>query len=84
MPRPFPVEFRLRAFALVRAGKPLTAAAHQLGVSATALHNWVRQDQIERGERSGTTSPESVEMAKAQKHIRQLETEVEILTRVRR
>jgi transposase len=79
MPRPFPSEFRLRAVALVRAGKPLTTAAHQLGVSAAALHNWVRQDQIDRGERPGTTTPESVELAKAKKPIRQLETEVEIL-----
>ena len=79
MPRPFPAEFRLRAVALVRAGKPLTTAAHQLGVSAAALHNWVRQDQIDRGERPGTTTPESVELAKAKKRIRQLETEVEIL-----
>jgi transposase-like protein len=79
MPRPFPSEFRLRAVALVRAGKPLTTAAHQLGVSAAALHHWVRQDQIDRGERPGTTTPESVELAKAKKRIRQLETEVEIL-----
>jgi transposase len=50
MPRPFPAEFRLRAVALVRAGKPITTAAVQLGVSAAALHKWVRQDQIDRGE----------------------------------
>ena len=31
MPRPFPAEFRLRAVALVRAGKPITTAAVQLG-----------------------------------------------------
>lgn len=79
MPRPFPTEFRLRAVALVRAGKPLTTAAHQLGVSAAALHNWVRQDQIDRGERPGTTTPESIELAKAKKRIRQLEAKVEIL-----
>ena len=42
MPRPFPAEFRLRAVALVRAGKPITTAAVQLGVSAAALHGWVR------------------------------------------
>jgi len=79
MPRPLPSEFRLHAVALVRAGKPLTTAAHQLGVSAAALQNWVRHDQIDRGERPGTTTPESVELAKAKKRIRQLETEVEIL-----
>ena len=79
MPRPFPAEFRLRAVALVRAGKPITTAAVQLGVSAAALHKWVRQDQIDRGERPGITTPETAELSKAKKRIRQLETEVEIL-----
>ena len=79
MPRPFPAEFRLRAVALVRAGKPITTAAVQLGVSAAALHGWVRQDQIDRGERPGITTPETAELFKAKKRIRQLETEVEIL-----
>jgi transposase len=79
MPRPFPVEFRRRAVALVRAGKPITTAAVELGVSAATIHNWVRQDQIDRGVRPGISTPESMELAKAKKRIRQLETEVEIL-----
>ena len=79
MPRPFPAEFRMRAVALVRAGKPITTAAVELGVSAAAIHNWVRQDQIDRGERHGITTPKSTELAKGKKRIRQLESEVEIL-----
>ncbi|PRY07326.1 transposase-like protein [Kineococcus rhizosphaerae] len=79
MPRPFPVEFRARAVALVRAGKPVTTAAVKLGISTGALHKWVRQDQIDRGERDGLKSPESAELTQAKKRIRQLEAEVEIL-----
>lgn len=79
MPRPFPLEFRRRAVELVRAGKPITTAAVELGVSAAAIHNWVRQDQIDRGERTGITTPESIELAKARKRIRLLEEEVAIL-----
>ena len=79
MPRPFPVEVRRRAVALLRAGKPVTTTAAQLGVSAATIHNWFRQDQIHRGERPGITTPESIELAKAKERIRQLETEVEIL-----
>ncbi|MBK5237600.1 MAG: transposase [Actinomycetales bacterium] len=79
MPRPFPVEFRRRAVALVRAGKPITTAAAELGVSAAAIHNWVRQGQIDRGERPGVTTPENIELSKVKKRIRQLEEEVEIL-----
>ena len=48
-------------------------------MSAAAIHNWVRQDQIDRGERPGITTPEIMELAKAKKRIRQLETKVEIL-----
>ncbi|MEV6280777.1 IS3 family transposase [Nocardia sp. NPDC051832] len=76
MPRPYPPEFCLRAGALVRAGKPITTAAAELGISAAALHNWVRQDQIDRGERPGRSTVENAALAKANKRIRQLEAEV--------
>ena len=78
MPSPFPGEFRMRTVALVRACKPITTAAVELGASAAAIHNWVRQDQVNRGERPGILTPESVELTKAKKRIRQLETEVEV------
>ena len=69
----------MRAVALVRAGKPITTAAVELGVSGAAVHNWVRQDQVDRGERPGMTTREGMELAKAKTRIRQLESEVEIL-----
>jgi transposase len=81
MPKPYPVEFRLRAVALVRAGKTITQTAYELGVSAGALHNWIHQDRIDRGEIPGLTSRESAELARAKKRIRELELEVEILRR---
>ena len=49
--------------------------------SAGALHKWLRQDEIDRGERAGSSTAESAELAKAKKRIRQLEEEVEILKR---
>jgi transposase-like protein len=79
MPRPYPSEFRARAVALVRAGKPVTQVAVELGISTGCLHNWVRQDQIDRGERPGTTSTESAELRQARKRIRELETELAIV-----
>jgi transposase len=48
--------------------------AYELGVSAAALHNWVRQDHIDRGEISGLTSPESAELARAKRRIRERRT----------
>jgi len=81
MPRAFPAEFRLRAVALVRAGNPVTKTAHDLGISVGALHNWVHQDKVDRGEIAGTTTKESAELTRAKRRIRELETEVEILRR---
>jgi transposase-like protein len=79
MSRPFPAEFRLRAVALVLAGKPITKTAQELGVSAACLHKWVHQDRIDRGEIPGVTTRESAELTRAKRRIRELEMEVEIL-----
>ena len=79
MPRPYPAEFRARAVALVRAGRPISRVAVELGISEGGLHNWVRQDRIDRGELSGVTSAESAELSRAKRRIRELELEVEIL-----
>jgi len=38
-------------------GKPVTTSAVELGVSAAAIHNWVRQDQIDRGAPLGSRRP---------------------------
>lgn len=79
MPRPYPPEFRARAVALVRSGKQVKQTAYELGISADCLHNWVRQDQIDRGERPGVTTSESGELRAARKRIRELETELAIV-----
>ncbi len=79
MPRPYPPEFRARAVALVRSGKQVKQTAYELGISAGCLHNWVRQDQIDRGERSGVTTSESGELRAARKRIRELETDLAIV-----
>lgn len=50
MARPLQSELRMRAVARLRAGKPITTAAVQLGLSAAAIHNWARQNQIDRRE----------------------------------
>jgi transposase len=81
VPKPYPAEFRVRAVALVRAGRTITAAASALGISQGCLHNWVRQDQIDRGERPGLATQERAELAAARRRIRELETELQIVRR---
>ncbi|MCM0621777.1 transposase, partial [Nocardioides bruguierae] len=79
MPRPYPPEFRARAVALVRSGKQVKQTAYELGISAGCLHGWVRQDQIDRGERPGISTGESADLRAARKRIRELETELAIV-----
>lgn len=79
MPRPYPPEFRARAIALVRSGKQVKQTAYDLGISAGCLHDWLKQDRIDRGELPGTTTSESVELRAARKRIRDLEIELAIL-----
>ena len=81
MPIPFPAEFRARAIALVRAGKPISRVTAELGSSQSCLHNRVRQDLIDRGELAGVSTRESAELRQARRRNRQLELEVEILTK---
>ena len=81
MPRPYPAKFRLRAVALVRAGEPIRRVAAELGISQGGLHNWVRQDRIDRGVLAGISTSENADLRRANKRIRELELEVEILKR---
>jgi transposase len=81
VPKPYPSEFRARAVALVRAGRPISQVAAELGISEGGLHNWVRQDRVDRGEIAGITTSESAELQRARKRIRELEMQVEILTK---
>lgn len=79
MPKAYPAEFRARAVALVRAGKSVRETARELEISESCLHNWVRQDRIDHGERPGLSSTEHAGLVAAKRRIRQLETELEVL-----
>jgi transposase len=79
MPRAYPVEFRARAVALVRAGKPQKDTAADLGIHPVTLSKWVKQDRIDRGEIPGVSSSESIELRAARRRIRELETELMIV-----
>ncbi len=79
MPRPYPPEFRSRAIALVRSGKQIKQTAYELGISAGCLHEWLKQDRIDRGEIAGTATSESADLRAARKRIRELESELAII-----
>lgn len=79
MPRAYPAEFRARAIALVRAGKPAKQTAVELGIHPVTLSKWLRQDDVDHGLRPGKPSQESAELRAARRRIRELETEVAII-----
>ncbi|MCW2737773.1 MAG: transposase [Nocardioides sp.] len=64
---------------MVRSGKQVKQTAYELGISAGCLHAWVRQDQIDRGERRGVSTSESAELHAARKRLRELETELAVI-----
>ena len=55
-------EFRAEAVRLLRSAtdKPASQIARELGVSDNALRSWVKQAQIDQGEREGLTTEEQV------------------------
>ncbi|WP_181408530.1 transposase [Schumannella sp. 10F1B-5-1] len=78
----YPREFRERAVELYRGGGvSMEKLGAQLGVSPTTLANWVRQAQVDSGERAGVSSADRDEVVQLRREIRRLEMENEILKR---
>jgi len=77
---PYPPEFRAEAVRLVRSGGlTQSQVARDLGVSTFTLRNWLRQTEIDAGEREGLTTDEREELRRLRKENRVLREEREIL-----
>jgi len=77
---PYPPEFRAEAIRLVRSGGVTQSqVARDLGVSTLTLRNWLRQTEIDAGEREGLTTEEREELRRLRKENRVLREEREIL-----
>ena len=84
MPKPYPGEFRDDVVAVARRredGVSIKQIATDFGISETCLQNWLRQADVEDGNRPGVTSSESTELRELRKRNRLLEQENEVLRR---
>ena len=85
--RKYPEELRERAVKMVfeireRDGKghgELARIGGQLGVHPEALRSWVKQAEIDGGERPGTTTGDKQRIAELEREVRELRRANEIL-----
>ncbi len=77
---PYPAEFKEEAVRLARSsGKPVAQIARELGVSFESLRHWIKQSEIDNGERQGLTTDEREELTKLRREVKVLQQEREIL-----
>jgi len=83
MPKARPMyskEFKAEAVKLVKeSGKPAVQISRDLGVSVESLKYWVKQQEIDSGQREGLTTSEREELRKLRAENRILRMEREIL-----
>jgi transposase len=76
---PAPVQARSCPVGPVLPGKSVAQIAKELGVSDNSLRSWIKQTQIEQGEREGLTTEEREELRRLRKEVKVLRQEKEIL-----
>ncbi len=80
--RKFSDEFKRDAVEIVRtSGESIAEVARELGIYDSSLGNWVRQDQINRGEREGLSSDEKARLGELERENARLRMERELLKR---
>jgi transposase len=77
---PYPDEYRARIIELHRAGRSIESLAREFEPTATTISNWVKQAQLDAGERSdGLTTDEHAELRRLRRENKRLKLEREIL-----
>jgi transposase len=86
-PRQYPPELRERATRMVlesydrgeeRFGT-ITRVAGELGIGPESLRKWVRQAEVDRGRRAGTSTEDAKRIAELEREVRELRRANEIL-----
>jgi transposase len=70
-------EFKAEAIRLVHSsGRSILQLAKELGISDNSLRSWVKQPQIDQGEREGLTTDEREELLKLRREVLEVSTAV--------
>ncbi len=83
MPRtkpPYPPEFKREAVRLVKeGGRKISDVARELGVTGESIRTWIRQHEIDTGQREGLSTSEREELQRLRRETRILKEERDIL-----
>lgn len=83
MPGPtphYPPEFKREAVKLYRSSdRSVSKVAEELGVATESLRRWVKQHEVDAGEREGLTTDEREELSRLRRENRILKQEKEVL-----
>jgi transposase len=77
---PYPAQFRQEAVALVHAKKgSVPQIARELGVHQETLRRWVRQAEVDGGQRDGVATDARAELARLRRDVARLTAERDLL-----
>ncbi len=80
--RKFSNEFKRDAVEIVRSSdRSIAEVARELGIYDSSLGSWVRQDQVNRGEREGVSSNDKDRLLELERENARLRMERELLKR---
>ncbi len=78
----FSNEFKRDAVEIVRSSdRSIAEVARELGIYDSSLGSWVRQDQVDRGEREGVSSNDKDRLLELERENARLRMERELLKR---
>jgi transposase len=76
----YPPEFKREAVELYRSSdRSVSKVAEELGVATESLRRWIKQHEIDAGQREGLTTAEREELSRLRRENRILKQEKEVL-----